>query len=227
VELTTSRADPAHHGAQATAQPGHAAQPAGHRLQRGTQLGGQLAAHLLRVGADHATQGVHGLLGDRVTQRGPYRQRGLDTFGPAPGLRGTDAAGERRGLIQPQVRQLDRLDDLLAVGIQHARIALGRDCLPGHVLGQVPVDRAALPGHKVGELPQGVRKLLRVAQRSERITARIVTGAATGFTGATPAARTPGTAGQTKAEGRISHLRDLSGRMEGSQPPRYLGSGTR
>ncbi len=55
---------------------------------------------------------------------------------------------------------------LLRSDVEHARVALGRDRLPRHVLGQVPVDRAALPGHQVGELPQGVRELLRVAERA-------------------------------------------------------------
>ena len=49
--------------------------------------------------------------------------------------------------------------------VQDARVALGGDGLPRHVLGQIPVDRAALPGHQVGELAQCIGKLLRVAQR--------------------------------------------------------------
>ena len=42
------------------------------------------------------------------------------------------------------------------------------DRVPGHVLGQIPVDRAAAVGQQVGELAQRVGELLRVAHRPER-----------------------------------------------------------
>ncbi len=69
-------------------------------------------------------------------------------------------------VLQPQVGEPDRVGDRGALVGQDARVALGRDGLPGDVLGQVPVDRAALVGHQVGELPQRLGELLRVAERA-------------------------------------------------------------
>ena len=115
---------------------------------------------------------------------------------------GADPGGEAGDVFQPEVGDADSVDDLLPLDVEHAGIALGRHRLPGHVLGQVPVDRAALPGHQVGELPQGVRELLRVTERPagpERATGP-----------RRPAARVAGsaeTAGRAEAEGRISHRR--------------------
>jgi hypothetical protein len=100
-------------------------------------------------------------------------------------------------------------------------IAGRHDRVPGHVLGQVPVDRAALPGQQVGELPQRVGELLRVAHRPER--ARGPPAAARpGLAEGPPAARGPLAAlifrlvGQTEAERAVSH-RWLCGRMEGER----------
>ena len=148
---------------------------------------------------------------------GPDRQGGLHPLRAAPGLGRPDPAGELGRVLQPQVGQPERLGDLAALLVEHARITLGGHRLPGHVLGQVPVDRAALPGHQVGELAQRVGELLRIAQRAQRAAAPWPPEpAGTRAAGARPIRALVGVAGHPKAEGRVSHLRGLSGRMEES-----------
>jgi len=110
--------------------------------------------------------------------------------------------------------------------VEHARVAGRRYRVPGHVLGQVPVDRTAAPGQHVGELPQRVGELLRVAHPPERSRRAPRAGKAAG----TAAPRAPGTRTlrpgtlatlvfrlfwQAETERAISH-RWLWGRMEGS-----------
>src|SRR6202034_4840902 len=91
-----------------------------------------------------------------------------DPLGPAPRLGDTDAGGQGRSVLQPQVSGPERVGGLAAVDLENARVALRGDGLPRDVLREVPVDRAALPGHQVRELAQRIGELLRVAERSQR-----------------------------------------------------------
>ena len=95
--------------------------------------------------------------------------------------------------------------------------------MPGHVLGQVPVDRAAAVGQQVGKLAEGVGELPRVAHRPERPEGAARAGTAGAGTAARAGTRVAGTLpavvfrllGQAETERAISH-RWLCGRMEGS-----------
>ena len=125
-------------------------------------------AQLRRVDVEHAAHRLDALGRDGVAELGPDREGGLEPLRPAPRLDLADPGGERGRFVQPQVGQPDGLGDLPALRLQHARVARRDDRVPGHVLGQIPVDRAALPGQQVGELAQRVGELLRVAHRPER-----------------------------------------------------------
>src|SRR6185437_3104938 len=164
------------------------------------------------------------LRGDRVAELGPHRQRGLDPFRTAPRLDLADTAGKAGDLIEPQIGQADRFSDLVSVRVQHAWVAFGGHGLTRYVLGELPVHRPALPGHQVSELAQCFRELLRVPERAERPA---LGWRAAGRARTTRPAAAPALAGEAEAEGRISHLSGLSGRMERSCNPRYPGSSTR
>ena len=212
----------AHHGPE-PAQAARAAEGA----ERLPHLLGDVLAELRRVGGEHPAHRLDALGRDRVAQLRPDREGRLQPLRAAPGLDLADAGGERRRLVQPQVGQPDRLGDLPALRVEHARVARRHDRVPGHVLGQVPVDRAAAVGQHVGELAQRVGELLRVAHRPERphrpatgeLPASGDTAAARAGPAATraagPAPAVFGLIGQAETERAISH-RWLCGRMEGS-----------
>ena len=135
--------------------------------------------------------------------------------------------GKLGSVLQPQVSQPQCLHNLGPVGLQDACVALLGDRLPCDVLGKVPVDRAPLPRQQVGELPQGVGELLRISHRAKRphTAERIHRAAAARTAGPAAAGRAgiaAGTIRRTEAEGRLSHLPGLSGRMEGSTTPAKL-----
>jgi hypothetical protein len=88
--------------------------------------------------------------------------------------------------------------------------------VPGHVLGQIPVDRAALPGQQVSELAQGVGELPGIAHRpewslaAERAAERAATSGFRRSAGTTWTRRTLATlvirlVGQAEAERAVSH----------------------
>jgi hypothetical protein len=129
----------------------------------------------------------------------------------APRLHRPDPGGEAGDVLQPQIGHPQRVGHLLPLDIQDARITLGRDGLPGHVLGQVPVDHAALVGHQVGKLPQRISELLRVTEGAQRPASRRLAPVA-------------GIRRRVEAEGRISHHGSLSGRMEESTLATLSGS---
>ena len=216
--------------------PPSAPSPPVRRAHRGAHLRREFLGEVLGILGQHPAHGLDRAGRDRVAQFRPDRQGGLHPFRPAPRLRHPDPGGQGGGVLQPEVGRPDRLDRLAPVDLQHARVALGGDGLPRHVLGEVPVDRPALPGHQVGELAQGVGELLRVAQRPERShrsrrpprAARAPAGARAASGDIRRASRIARIAvtvtRQAEAKGRFSHLRCLSGRMEGSTSATLSGS---
>ena len=222
-------ADLAHH----LAEPAERAEPSGEGRHRGTHLRREFLGEFLGILGQHPAHGLDRPGRDGVAQLRPDRQGRLDPLRPAPRLRDADPGGQGGGVLQPEVGRPDRLHRLAPVDLQDARIPLGGDGLPRHVLGEIPVDRPALPGHQVGELAQGVGELLRVAQRSQRSrrpsraarTPAAAAGAARHVRRASRITRVPVTvARQAEAKGRIGHLRCLSGRMEGSTSATLSGS---
>jgi hypothetical protein len=79
--------------------------------------------------------------------------------------------------------------------------------VPGHVLGEIPVDRAAAPGQHVGELPERVGELSWIAHRPERPErpARAGSARARSARAGSLAALIVGLVGQPEAEWTVSH----------------------
>ena len=146
----------------------HADQRPGHRLRLGREPGGaQRAAHRL-----------HHLRRDGLAELLPHRDGPLDPLRAAPRLGVDQAARQHRHLVEPQVGQVEGVDDLPPLALHDARISPRDHGVPGDVLGHLPVDgpgvRGGRRGQHVGDLPHDGGELLWVAEYGEWVFVRVV-----------------------------------------------------